>query len=191
MTKNTLNIIHIFERQDRYSLLIPELEKQEINDYKLWEAVQNPYDRKEGICKSHKAIVQDAKNRGLERVHIAEDDITFFGEGAWEYYLSQIPENYDLFMGMVYVGTADNENRINSACSAFTLYTIHHNFYDSFLSVPDSCHIDREITGMHDRYLMKIIDKFVCYQNGTKSSNTFMTCDYSPYLEGRKIYGKE
>lgn len=189
--QDTLNIIHLLEREDRYNLLIPELEKQRIVDYVIHEGFVNRHDRKEGICKSHKAIVQDAKDRELKRVHIAEDDVTFNCPGCWDYYLSKIPESFDIFFSMVYVGTHDNNNKINSVCSGFTLYTVSERFYDVFLSIPDSCHIDRTITAMHSQYEFILIDKFIAYQNGTKSSNNFMVCDYSPYLIGRKIYGKD
>lgn len=187
---NTLNIIHLMEREDRYELLIPQLQSQNIADYKIWEGQVNRTDRKEGICRSHKAIVQDAKDRGLERVHIAEDDITFNCDGCWDYYLSKIPDSYDLFFSMVYLGEIRN-GRLISVCSGFTMYTVHSRFYDFFLSIPDSVHIDRHLSLYSNQFEFIVIDKFVCFQNGTRSSNNFMQCDYSSYLKGRKIYGQD
>ena len=187
---DTLNIIHLSRRQDRYDLLMPQLALQGITDYVLHEGIEKKHNRKEGICKSHKAIVREAKEKGLPMVHIAEDDIVFTSPGAWDYYLSKIPDSFDLFMGMTYVGSHDENGRINSICSGLTLYTVSERFYDSFLSIPDSCHVDRTITAMHKEYEFILIDKFVAYQSGSKSDNTQTTCDYTPLLQGRKLYGE-
>lgn len=187
---NTLSIIHLHRRTDRYDALMIQLEEQGITDYKLWEGIEDKHSRKTGICKAHKQAVQWAKDNGLPRVIISEDDIRFFGKGSWDYYLSQMPKSFDLYMSMVYVGTIDEENRIRSTCSGFTLYCVHSRFYDTFLSIPDDCHIDRHITDMHENYEFFVCPQFVCEQTGSFSDHLRSSCDYSSLLVGRKVFGR-
>lgn len=183
-----LNCIHLWERLDRYENIIRQQKEQGFY-LRLHEGIVNRTDRKMGICQSHKNIVKEAKENRQKMVAICEDDIVFFAPKAWEYFLENIPQSFDTFHGMIYVGDIIAD-RIVSLFSAMTLYIVHERFYDFFLSLPDSCHIDRELGLTANIHEYKIIDKFVCYQDGSKSDNNFMTCDYSPYLEGRKIYGK-
>lgn len=92
---------------------------------------------------------------------------------------------------MVYVGTI-KDGEIKSICSGFTLYTVQERFYDFFLSIPDSSHVDREITKHYDKFEMKIIDQFVCHQSGSYSDNTCRKpSSYEPLLAGRRIYGSD
>ncbi len=168
---NILNIIHLSKRIDRLILLTDELKEQKISRYVLWEGEEVIKSRRTGVTRSHKRIVQDAKNKNLDYVLIAEDDIRFFGVGAWKFYLKNTPKKFDIYFGMVYVGDFDNKNRIHSVCSGFTLYCVHKRFYDVFLSVPDDCHIDQTITSFHKTHLMIVCNPFVCEQNGTFSDN--------------------
>lgn len=184
-----LNCIHLWERLDRYENIIQQQKEQGFY-LRLHEGIVHRMDRKMGICQSHKEIVQQAKDNGQKMVAICEDDIVFFAPFAWEYFLDNIPDHFDLFFGMTYIADIVND-RITGLFSAMTLYVVHEKFYDFFLNLPDSCHIDRELGLTSNIHEYKIISKFVAYQNGSKSDNNFLTCDYSPYLEGRKIYGKD
>lgn len=182
-------VINLAKRTDRLESFTKEAKEQGF-EFEVQPGVIFKHDRKKGITISHKACVQKAKDLGLPMVAIMEDDCRFFGIWAWDYFLSQIPESFDLFMSMVYVGSFEKNNRINSVCSGMTGYIIHERFYDRFLSLPDSCHVDREITKYHKEYEFFVCEKFVCEQSGVFSDNSLTTCDYSPLLKGRKIYGK-
>lgn len=186
---DTLNIIHLTKREDRLKLLLAQLENQNITNYKLWEGEEVKSSRRTGICRSHKKIVQYAKDNNLKRVIIAEDDISFFGKGAWKYFLKSIPKPYDIFFSMVYVGLVDADCRLKSVASGMTMYVVHQNFYDIFLSTPDNEHIDRYITKLHEQYEFYVCPYFVCEQNGTFSDNSLRSCDYRPYLKDRKLFG--
>jgi len=193
---NTLNIISLIERQDRRDELLIELDKQGIADYKFWNGIKNKHYPKLGILQAHKQIVRFAKENNLPYVQIAEDDMCFFGKdkGAWEYYLSQLPNDADLFLSMLYVGDIDKDNRITSICSGFTMYTVFERFYDTFLSAPEDnggVHVDRYITGLHEDYKFYVCNPFTTYQSGSSSDNTKRKTreDYSPLLRGRNIYG--
>ncbi|MCI4668213.1 MAG: hypothetical protein MRZ79_08755 [Bacteroidia bacterium] len=80
-----LNIIHLSHRTDRWETLQQELKSQNITDYQIWEGIRDSPTRK-GISRAHKQIVLDAKNRGLPRVLIEEDDISFSDQGAFNYW---------------------------------------------------------------------------------------------------------
>ncbi len=184
---NIINLPHRIERR-----LQAEQQAKEQGFYaRFVEGIVYPHDRKKGICLAHKQCVRNAKECGDKFCVIAEDDILFNGIGAWDYYLENMPEDFSLYMSMIYVGMIDNENRIRSVFSGMTMYTVSETFYDFFLSLPDSCHIDRELGLYANQYKYLVVPKFVAYQDGSRSDNNFMTCSYEPYLVGRKIYGKD
>lgn len=184
------NCIHLWHREDREQSIRKEAKEQGFY-LRFWTGEEFRMDRKKGVCMSHKKIVQDAKDCGYKQVLIMEDDCCFFGLGAWDYFLEHIPDDYDIYFAMIYVGNIDKDNRITNVFSGMTMYVVNERFYDFFLSLPDSCHIDRELGLYSNRFKFLVCDKFICYQDGSRSDNNMMTCDYSSYLAGRKIYGKE
>lgn len=189
---STLNILHPSSRKDRYELLMKQLEQQKITDYKLWDNPigQSMVQRRSLVCSGHKKIVQHAKDNNLKSVIIAENDITFFGDGAWDYYLKNIPEDYDIYFGMIYVGEI-KDNRVVSESSGFTLYMVNERFYDRFLAAPPDKHIDRTITSLWEQYKFMVCPKFVCHQNDTQSDNTMGRPDLTKYLKGRELFGND
>jgi hypothetical protein len=56
-----------------------------------------------GINLSHKMIVRDAKEKGQECVCILEDDCIFPAADGWEYFISSIPEKFELHLGATYI----------------------------------------------------------------------------------------
>lgn len=183
-----LNIIHLPKRTDRHNSLLVQMDKQKIN-FRIWEGEIHKHSRKKGICRSHKKIVQWAKDNKQPFVVIAEDDIQFFAEGAWDFYLDNIPNDYDLYFGMIYNGIINKENKITTVCSGMTLYMVNERFYDTFLSIPDDSHIDRESTAFFNTHQLKVCNPFVCEQSGSYSDNSFRKCDYKPLLRGRDLFG--
>jgi len=168
----TLHILHPKSRSDRYLLLMEELIEQGIEDHRLFDNPigQSMRDRRKLISSGHKKIVQYAKDCGFKKVIIAENDLKFFGPGAWKYYLENTPEDYDIYFGMIYDGQIEN-NRVVSKASGFTLYTVHERFYDAFLGINSDSHIDLAITSQHAQYKFMVCDPMVCEQNDTQSDN--------------------
>jgi hypothetical protein len=185
---NTLNILHIPDRLDRYEILTKHLGEMAITDYKLWDGYVDKHNSKKSIHLGHRQIVQYAKDNKLPYIIIAEDDITFFDIGAYEYYLDNFPQSFDLYFGMVMVGLIDKNNRIDSICSGMTIYAVHERFYDFFLSMDENTHIDRESTKYHEQFEFFVCDKFVATQNSSKSTNSGRCTDFTPLLEGRKLF---
>ncbi len=187
---NIINTINLEHRTDRLSLFHQQSIEQGFG-YRVWPGIIVKHNNKMGINRAHKQIVQYAKDNLLPYVCIAEDDCRFMAEGAWKYYLSQIPERYDIYFAMYYVADSIEGNRITGVFSGMTLYTVHHSFYDTFLSLNDNCHIDREMLGGIAKDCQFLFcDKVVAEQIGGKSDNTKTSIDsYRPFLVGRKIFG--
>lgn len=165
-----------------------QLEEQKITDYKVWPGIYDKYDPKKGICMSHKRIIADAKERKLPCCAIMEDDAVFSAPGAFDYFLRQVPESYDLFMGMIYVGEIKENRVVNGFSGGVTLYLVHEKFYDTILELPDSCHIDRQ---MGERcYLQEyyVCQPNVCWQLGGMSENLRKIVYYDEYHKSMSFY---
>lgn len=188
-----LNIIHLEKRADRLQSLMEETAMQGIA-YKVWPGVTTykEFTNHRNISLAHKQIVQDAKLKGLPQVIIAEDDIKFSSAGAWKYYLSKMPKNFDLYLGLLYYGKKDENNKLlqGRMSGGLTLYCVAEKFYDFFLSVDESKHLDTELgsfANINDYY---ICDPMVCEQIGGHSDNWNRVLYYDAYLEGKKLYGQ-
>lgn len=119
-----------------------------------------------------------------------EDDCTFSDAGAFNYFVSNIPNEYDLFLGCVYTG--EIKNNIVRDFTAMILYICHERFYDKFLSTPQKNHIDREMKTLSGLYVVS--NPFVCNQTEGFSDNAeknFTLNDNKKYLYGRSFYKSE
>lgn len=189
---NRFNFINLDFREDRFNHIMSEIHKQGITDYKKFDGIHDKHFPKKGILQAHKSVVREAKENGWQSVIVAEDDLRFFAPGAWQYFLDNTPDDYDIYFAMIYVGDVDSDNRIISTCSGMTMYRVHERFYDIFLSIPEhdgGVHIDRYITSMHDKYKFFVCDKYVCEQIGGTSDNTKKkNNDYTPLLKGKPLF---
>ena len=178
------NIIHCENDYERLPRLLNELETQEITDYELWDGVFDTTSVKKGINAAHKQIVEYAKLKGWDEVLIMEDDIRFCGVGAFNYYLEKKPKEFDIYLGGVYLGEIDAENKVKSF-SGLHCYIVHSRFYDKFLSVPDDEHLDRILANMGEYY---VSNPFTSIQYNGKSSQTKQEENYDNLLNDRILY---
>jgi len=179
--KNTLNIIHDNRRSEKYDPLINELREQKIFSYIIHPATVLKHSVVESINASHKKIVRAAKEAGLPCVIIAEDDVMFTSVGAWQYYLDNMPQSFDLYLGCTYVPPISN----NVLCG-FHLYTVSKNYYDKFLSVDENKHIDTAVSDMGGNFTFCY--PFPCLQRPGFSANNKAIVDYNKILEPKDIY---
>jgi hypothetical protein len=190
-----LNIIHISTRLDREQSYMEEMCLQSIA-YKVWPGVttHQAYTNHRNINSAHKAIVKDAQEKKLPYVIIAEDDCKFSCTGAWKYYLSQTPKEFDLYCGVVYDGEIDPlTNRIISTkgmSGTNTLYTISEKFYEFFLSTDNSKHLDRELGRFGNINQYYVCNPMVVTQIGGLSDNWHRDMYYDEYLRDIKLYGQ-
>ncbi len=135
------------------------------------------------INASHKMIVRDAMEKGLDEVCIAEDDLMFTKEGAWDYFLKNKPKptDYDLYLAATYVP----ETPPKLICG-FHLYCVSSKFYNQFLSVPDEKHIDTEMNNINGSYVFCY--PFPALQRAGFSSNNKCICNYNVVLREQDIY---
>lgn len=172
-----INIIHLpqkyFTEQDRDTVIkhtasalrlqsILEQMNEQNAKFKIWDGI---LDGVTGCSQSHKMIVRDAKEKGLDRIIIAEDDIKFFAPGAFQYFLDCIPETFDLYLGTTYSMDEYPDNKVVGMFDSLTLYIIDKKFYDQFLAMPEDNHIDRELCKLLSKGAdFKICQPIVCEQ---------------------------
>lgn len=195
MIKQEFNIVHcinLWSRSERMEGFIKEAEREGFGVI-FWEGEVVKSNPKLGINRSFKRIVQYAKDNNLARVAIAEDDCRFFGEGgAWKYFVDSLPDDYDFYSSGYYACDLVEGNRIMQPFSGMTLFFINQRFYDFFLSLPDDCHIDRELGKHAPDYKILFCDCICAEQDGSRSDNVKTTvglAGYRSFLKGRKIFG--
>jgi len=176
-----LNII-MGNRAERFQPLMKELNTQCIIDYELWQGVFLP-SIKASINAAHKQIVEYARLAEWDYVAIAEDDIQFTSPNSWQYFLDNMPYDFDMYLSMVYLGQPD-ENNVVKDFTGMTMYVVAKRFYDIFLSIPDDDHIDRLLGGL-GRFV--VCNPFVAKQFNGVSSNTGKHEIYDYLLKERKF----
>lgn len=186
MGLHTVNCIHDVLRRDRYDLLKKEVVTQGL-DIRLWDAIKDPVMGFRGISQAHKQIVRWAMAAQLPEVLIMEDDCYFFAPGAFDYYLSKKPEDYDLYLGGVMSGLQPDGTAPDFR--GLTLYFCHSRFYKTFLSLKEENHLDSELsTNGRGKYV--VCDPMVCSQQAGYSDNKKKWDSYDRYLEGQRLFGR-
>ncbi len=181
-----LNIIHLKHRKDRQDLLTKELNEQNITEYTIWEGYLDNESPKRGIAKAHKHIVKWAFDHNLSSVMIAEDDIKFTSPGAFDYFMQNEPEEYDIYLGSIFYGNIKEDCSVNDFAGA-TLYIVKQQFYGVFLSLPENENIDFD-RALANKGKYIVCDPFVAIQHNGYSDNVKAYRDYEPFLKNRRIY---
>lgn len=177
-----LNII-IGNRTERLPRLYNEIKQQGITDYEFWDGIFLP-SIKASINAAHKQIVEYAKMAEWESVCIAEDDIQFTHPNSWKYFLDNKPDDFDIYLSMIYLGEPD-ENNIVKEFTGLTLSIINRKFYEKYLSVPSDEHIDRALSQTGGKFV--VCNPFVAKQYNGISSNTGKWEEYDTLLASRKF----
>jgi hypothetical protein len=184
----TVHCINLPKREDRRNAFSHQSAIQGF-DTRFWNGVYDKKSPKRGICKAHKQIISFAKEERLSSIIVAEDDCRFTDMGAFDYYIQNIPQDYDLYLGMVYVAQVENGVVKNGMSGSHTLYTVHERFYDFYLSAPDDVHIDRYLGSFawHKKYV--VCSPMVCTQtNGSYSDNLKCKVNYDKYHQGMNLF---
>ena len=118
-------------------------------DIKHYEAIMDKNMPRRGISKSHRAIVQIAKDQGREEVCVLEDDIKFLTPHSLERFLNihkLIPKDYSMYMIGLYDGIIEKEfggyAKVSGRISGLHGYIISSKFYDAFLSADENLNLD-------------------------------------------------
>lgn len=172
-------ILSVAEQSKKYNL-----------EVRFWEGPTDEKISAVNINKAHKRIVADARERRLPYCCIAEDDFVLSGEGAWEYYLENIPEDYDLYLAGIYSGQI-KDGRIMNGWSGFTMYIINFRFYDFFLNINPQDHIDRALGNFCFEKMYWVVEPFCVYQLEGYSDNHRRATSHGAYLEKMKLFGRD
>ncbi|MEO7045094.1 MAG: hypothetical protein ABI091_07270 [Ferruginibacter sp.] len=181
----TVNCINLWNREDRL-LSISKQAKDQRFAIRFWEATTGQIAYR-AITLSHKKIIQDAKDKGLEYVIIMEDDCVFTAPNAFDFYMSKMPKEFDLYLGMIYGGEI-KDSRILNGFSGLTLYTVHNRFYDECLASDPNDHLDRFLGNSAFKNKYYVCDPFVCHQTGGYSDNRRENMNYQVYHDTMKFY---
>lgn len=146
-----LHVIHKSDRTDRKNHLENQMIEQGI-DLVVWhDAVTDCKKVHQSIGESHKNVVRFAQEKGLKTVCIAEDDLHFPSPEGWKYFLSRIPQQFDIFVGGAYAFKITHDTyQFNSTIlhkwSGMHLYIVHQKFYSAFLEADTQTHnIERAV----------------------------------------------
>lgn len=184
LTKQGLHIIHLSHRQDRMSVLMEELRIQNIKQTRIWEGIIDEHFPTNGILKAHQQVVLFAKQTRLKQITIAEDDIRFTAKLAYDHYLSNQPEDFDIYLGGITWGVI-NEDRSVFDFSGTSLYTIRERFYNAFLALQPGLDFDRQLAG---RGKFIVCDPMVALQHDGYSDNQKRHIDFGPLYRRKKWF---
>ena len=180
-----INIIHLPQRKDRWSVLMEELKSQQVSDYWIWQGITDKFNSTKGISRAHKRIVKHALDMNLNEILIAEDDLKFTADGSFEFYINNKPIDYDLYLASIYYGKLTNTNIVKDF-SGLTFYMINRRFYEKFLSVPEHDNLDRSLREMGK---FVVCNPFTVIQHNGFSDNTKEYANYEYCLKNRDLFG--
>jgi hypothetical protein len=181
-TDQKLNIIHLAHRTDRLETINNQLVNNKIRAC-MWPGIINP-DPKVGIASAHKQIVAYAQKKKLPSIIIAEDDLKFTSSTSFNFFLTNEPLDYDLYLSGIYYGKIESDNSVKDF-AGLTLYKINQKFYDTFLSIPDGMDLDRALAHK-GKYI--VCNPFVALQHNGFSDNQKEYCNYDQLLANRNLY---
>lgn len=177
------NIINLGHRWQRRISVAAEMEAQNAL-YMFFLGVEGDTP-KINIHHAHKQIIRHAKEYNYPRVIVAEDDCVFTAPDAWKFFLDNIPQDYDLYVASYYSGSHD-ENFVVTGFRGLTLYSCHQRFYEKFLSLSESLHLDSAIAMSDAKVIVSPL--FCATQAAGYSDQRKKIVDDSNRLKNKAIY---
>lgn len=118
-------------------------------ELKILPAVMDRIMPRRGISKSHRQIVQQAKDTNLSEIMILEDDVRFLDKEGLSRFLNaatRIPKDCDLYFAGLYDGDIGTEftgyAQVSGRISGLHCYIVYSKFYDTFLSADENLNLD-------------------------------------------------
>lgn len=179
-----INIIHDNTNEERKAFLQKEISEHQL-EVIYWPAIFDAQIPFRGVSRAHKQIIRDAKEKNLPFVVVGEDDLHLTASGAYQYFIEHTPKDFDLYLASVYYGTIGKDYSIKDF-AGLTLYICHSRFYDTFLSMKETNHLDRELGGK-GKYV--VCHPFTAIQHKGYSILKKKYKDYTRQLTGRRLYG--
>ncbi len=162
-----------------FSFIVDEMHNQGISKY-VWHSPIMDDNVVKSINISQKAIVRKAKERGDKYCCIMEQDIWFKSENGWKYFIDNIPQEFDVYIGGSYLKDIDVKyeaplTKVNSWIGNHCII-ISERYYDKFLESNELEHIDAVQSGKGEFYLCY---PMVAFQRVGFSANNKTICDYN------------
>lgn len=190
-----VNIIHDPRRPEKKENIIAEMSRQGIKDYIIWDAVEDVNSVVSSISKSHKQIIQHAKENYIEEVIIMEDDCYFPAEDGFKHFIKKRPK----WLWMLYLGGAYSV-QIEKTSSGWDCvkqffglhcYIAHCSIYNLILSAPEHLHIDTWLSDQvkHLCASVSICMPMAAIQRKGWSENNKGIADYNLLLKEEDVYG--
>lgn len=184
----------IIRTREERVLSICHQSKEQKFSVRFWEGVIDTRGGWAGINLSFRKIVEWAKENNLPFVPIGEDDLVFSAPGAWQYYLENMPDEFDIYSGGIYAGQI-SEGRIMNGWSGNTLITVKDTFYDEFLKISEealvgSDHLDRRLGRYAFRKNFRVCEKSVVFQMQGYSDNHKKMTTHTAFLEEMNLFGR-
>jgi len=186
--KPILHCIHLEKRTDRLQSFLEQMNQQMI-PFRIWDGVTTEKMVVANISLAHKKIVRYAKEEKLPYIIICEDDIIFTADGAWKYFLQKMPKIFDLYCGVVYAGEIQNGRIVRGMSGTNTLYAVHENFYDTFLSTNDKRDLDGALGKLAFAHNYYACIPHVVKQIGDYSDHFKRKMNYRAFEEDKIFFG--
>lgn len=145
------------------------------------------------ISLSQKAIVQEAKDKGMVECCLMEEDIWFPAGDGWQYFISNKPDKYSIYLGGSYL--VDNRVEYTYPVTKVKAYVGHHciiiheSYYDTFLATSEKGHIDTEQEGRGDFYLCYPMAALQRPSKSANANNEMVNYNYILKKENIQVYG--
>jgi hypothetical protein len=116
---------------------------------------------------------------------ICEDDVHFTAKGAFDYFINNKPNDFDIYLGSINDGIIKKDDSVDDF-SGTTIYIVKERFYDIFLALPEHLNIDRALS---NKGKFIVCNPFIAIQHNGYSDNTKRFYNHEEYLAGRNLYG--
>lgn len=183
---DTVHVINLPKREDRLLSFCNQM-RIIAAPFQIWSGIEGNLTPAQNINIAHKQVIKYAKENNLPRCIVSEDDCVFTHPDSYKYFLSQIPDSYDLFFGMLYAAEI-KDNKVLNGFSGLTLYCVSERFYDYFLSTPDNVHLDRNLGMVCHEKEYYVCAPYICKQSGGYSDNMREHMNYRVYEEKMTFY---
>lgn len=185
-------IIHDSRREDRLKTLMVETELQGIFDFTLMPAVTTSRNGVENISRAHKNCIRAAKEAGMSRVLIMEDDIMFTAPDSFSRFLDifqELPEDWKIYLGGVYDGhikPISDRLATVTELSGLHCYIVNSTMYDIILNAPEYINLDKWLSGgKYGKIVSHLAYPMVAMQYDGFSDNVKRQTNYNNNIKNR------
>ena len=191
-----LYCLHIPSQVDREDNMIKELNYFRPSGNYIISPAERRFPGYDGVSRSFKNVIREAKLKEYDKILIFEDDIQFTSDKSKEHFqsaLNTLPNDWDIVLGCSYGFKGVPYNEYFEKVTRFTSFIcviFRETVYDKLLShnINNIKHIDAYISSMCDQLNVYITHPMICKQyDNAYSSNKHKIVDYSKNIINYKF----